>query len=191
MDKPDERELAELRDALRRRAAVLRIDRRVHVRFDESDLVRETLLKADASWKSAQSPAERLAWLFTIQDNILIDKHREHFAQKRDVRKEVDALRPVEQALVESTWEFVAAVDARVLSPSEDAARNEERAILDELLKQLPEDYRQVIQLRGEGLTVSAIAEELKMTRAQVAGMLVRAMKKLGSLRDQNRKDPP
>lgn len=191
MDKPDERELAQLRDALRQRAAVLRIDPRVHVRFDESDLVQETFLKAENAWKNGQTPAERLAWLFTIQDNILIDKHREHFAQKRDVRKEVDVMRPVEQALMESTWEFVAAAEAHVPSPSEEAARREELTIRDELLKQLPEEYRRVAELRGKGLTLAEISEALGMSRGKVGGLMARAMKKLASLRKGEKEEPP
>ena len=78
-------DLDQYRAALRRRAGTLRIDPRVQVRFDESDLVQETLMKAvqaDQSPCKGTSHDERIAWLFAIQENLLLDKYDEQFAQK-------------------------------------------------------------------------------------------------------------
>jgi DNA-directed RNA polymerase specialized sigma24 family protein len=84
-------DLERYRTYLRARARLLWLDRRVRLRFDESDLVQETLLRAAASDEPCrgQSDAERIAWLERIQDRVLIDKDREHHAEKRDVKREL------------------------------------------------------------------------------------------------------
>src|SRR4051812_26262153 len=86
------------------RAHRLRLDPRVRVVFSESDLAQETLLKAAdaAEGPRGTSDRQRLAWLERIQNNLLMDKYEEHFAQKRDVRRDRH-LASFRQALEDST----------------------------------------------------------------------------------------
>src|SRR5260370_29991824 len=88
-------DLNRYRAYLRSGTRLLWLDRRVRVRFDESDLVQETLLRAAASAEPVRGKTdrERINWLERIQDRVLIDKDREHHADKRDVSREKDLAR--------------------------------------------------------------------------------------------------
>ena len=170
-------DLDQYRIALRQRAETLKIDPRVQVRFDESDLVQETLmkaLKADQAACTGSTHGERIAWLFAIQENLLRDKYDEQFAKKRDPRREVDVA-AMQRAFVDSTADFISQGQAAGPSPSEDAAQREEHEILAKLLAQLPEEYRKVLLLRQEGLTVTEIAGQLGVTDGVIAGRIARA----------------
>lgn len=185
-------DLMRYRVFLRRRAASLQIDPRVQVRFDESDLVQETLLRAADPERPrcvGASEQERLEWLFAIQANILLDKYDEHFAQKRDAKREAsfDALK---KALGDSTHDFIVELNGKSPGPFDAAVRREEVDILEELLAQLPDELREVLLLRRSGHTLAEIAAALGVTIGVVAGRLTKGTRLLTRLsRDYRTRD--
>ena len=177
-------DLDQYRAALRRRAGTLRIDPRVQVRFDESDLVQETLMKAvqaDQSPCKGTSHDERIAWLFAIQENLLLDKYDEQFAQKRDLRREVDVT-AMQRAFVDSTADFVSHGQAG--SPALVRTRpSEEKEILAKLLERLPSREREVLALEAGGFRDDLLtAGRLDVSDGVVAGRIARATKRLAEM---------
>jgi RNA polymerase sigma factor (sigma-70 family) len=129
-----------------------------------------------------------LAWLFEIQNNVLFDKYEQHFAQCRDAKREV-AIPQLQQALVESTIDFLAAERSDVLGPADEAALREEQEILRRLLGELSDEHRQVLELRREGRTMAEIAEMLGVTLGVAAGRITQATKRLAELGRELRDD--
>lgn len=171
-------DLERYRAYLRTRARLLSLDRRVRVRFDESDLVQETLLRATATSEPCrgQTDRERVAWLERIQDRVLIDKDREHRADKRDVAREQD----LHAALLSSTadWEGNVADDS--LGPDDQAVRREMFLRVIEAVGQLPPDQRDaVMALRLLNLSPGDAAERLGKTEGAVVGLYQRGIKAL------------
>src|SRR5581483_4564149 len=78
------------RALLRLRARHLQLDPRLRSRFDESDLVQETLLRAHTNREQCrgESEGERLAWLQVILERVALDHLDKAHAQKRDVAAE-------------------------------------------------------------------------------------------------------
>src|SRR5205823_5978097 len=94
-------DLKQYRACLKKRAADLLGDKRVRIRFDESDLVQETLQRAAQkadTYRGGDQDPERLAWLEKIQDNLVIDLHRAHHADKRDLDRERDLREALRQS---------------------------------------------------------------------------------------------
>jgi RNA polymerase sigma-70 factor, ECF subfamily len=159
---------------LRVLARSLKLDPRLRVRNDESDLAQETL---DRAWKDAddckaETEAGRIAWLHKILQRVFIDKLREGHAAKRDFRREQAALSE------SSAWvEKILAPDS---SPSEQAEKVEKLRRLAEALDELPQDQRDaVIQRYYQGAKVGQIAKELGKNEKAVARLLLRARQKL------------
>lgn len=157
------------------------IDSRFAGKFDASDVVQQTLLEAWKGWDGFRGEVEpqRLAWLRQILAHQLARLAR-HFAgtQMRDVAREVS----VEQSLCQSAAKFDALLPARDPSPSQQAAANEQRLRLAQVLEGLPADYRQVIQLRNlEDLPHEEVARRMNRSAGAVRMLWVRA---LAALRD-------
>jgi RNA polymerase sigma-70 factor, ECF subfamily len=166
------------RQALRERASRLKRDPRVWVRFDESDLANETVLK---TLKAKEIPEDltddqkRLRWLAVIQDHVLIDMYRKVTSGKDDVRRE-QALR---QALQDSAIDLDEVVVDPSDSPSEKAAQRETEQLTDEAIAQLDSPQREILRLRQKGRTLQQIAKELGLTPPSVAGYYNRGLRKL------------
>src|SRR5262249_47023769 len=143
-------------------------------RFDESDLVGETMLKAHANLGACQAAteAELVRWLQQILTNVYLDRLDGGKAQKCDVRLE----RSLQGMLADSTARLEAFLeDRRQESPSEAAQRHELLARLAEAVEQLEEDQRDVVVLRLLMDTpVAEIAKRLGRTEKSVAGLLLR-----------------
>src|SRR6516165_12597217 len=78
------------RDLLCVLARQIQMDPRLRRRFDASDLVQETLLKATQNLEQFRggTEAELVRWLQGIMANALTDAIRKARAQKRDVAQE-------------------------------------------------------------------------------------------------------
>ena len=91
------------RELLQVMARRLQLDPRLKRRFDSSDLVQETLLKAHRAIEAQtfrwQSDAAMAAWLRTILANTMTDAARKFAAGARDVYRE----RSLEASLEESS----------------------------------------------------------------------------------------
>ncbi len=143
--------------------AGLEIDSRFHGKFSPSDAVQQTLLEAWRAWDNFRggSEAERVAWLRGILAHQLAHLAR-HFAgvQKRDVSREVS----LDQSLSRSAQRLDQLLPSLGPTPSGEVAAAEQHQHLLNVLKRLPEDYRQVILLRNlQDLSYEQIA--LRMDR--------------------------
>jgi RNA polymerase sigma-70 factor (ECF subfamily) len=168
------------RDYLRLLAR-LHLDPRLRGKFDPSDAVQQTLLKAHQAQGQfrGSGDAELAAWLRRILANTLADALREFGRDKRDVARE----QSLEQALNDSQASLQALLGSPPSSPSEQAVRHEELLHLARALEQIPEDQRLVIELHHfQDRSVAEVAAQTGRTEAAVAGLLRRGVRKLREL---------
>lgn len=155
------------------------IDSRFLGKYSASDAVQQTLLEAWKNWGQFRGTEEsqRLAWLRKILAHQLAYLAR-HFAgtKKRDVKREVS----IEQSMTSSSDRLAAILPADDASPSLVAQRNEQTLELAAVLQQLPDDYRQVIELRHiDQLSHPEIAKQMNRSEAAVRMLWVRALARL------------
>lgn len=178
-------DLERYRRLLRRRAEELRVHPGVAVRVDVSDLVQATFeqaLRPEAPACTGDSDAQRLGWLQAIQDNLLVDMHRRHFAQKRDIRREQD-LQRLRQALQQTTVSLDGVLAGREPTPSENVAGAEATTRLSEAIAKLPPRERDAATLRFvEQLAVAEIAQRMNVSVGAATGLIARAAKRLKDL---------
>lgn len=157
------------------------LDPRLQRRFDSSDLVQETLLRAHAHRDQfrGSTEAELVKWLQEILASALADEVRKARAQKRDVALE----QSLQSVMAESSARLEAYLTAEQPSPGEQAERHELLLRLANALDQLPEDQRDVVIQRDlQGASVGQIAAQLGRTEKSVAGLLLRGRRKLREL---------
>ena len=176
----DTRRLEQQRDYLRLLAR-LHLDPRLRGKFDPSDAVQQTLLKAHENLGQfrGQGEAELLAWLRRILANTMTDALRQFGRDKRDVAREES----LEAAVEDSARSFQALLATPPSSPSQQAMRHEDLLRLARALEELPEEQRAVVELHHlQGRSVADIARDLGRSEAAVAGLLRRGLKKLRAL---------
>jgi RNA polymerase sigma-70 factor (ECF subfamily) len=184
MSPTPERELERYRPLLRLQIRQMQLDRRLQRRFDSSDLVQETLLRAHANQARfrGQTEAERVKWLQQILAHVVTDEVRKARAQKRDLALE----QSLEAVMADSSARLEEYLASNQASPSRQAERQELLLRLAAALDQLPEDQRDVVIQRDlQGAPVSHIAEQLGRTEKSVAGLLLRGRRKLRELLDE------
>jgi RNA polymerase sigma-70 factor (ECF subfamily) len=167
------------RPLLRIQIRKLQLDRRLRRRFDSSDLVQETLLKAHEKLAEFRGgiEAELIAWLQQILSNAVADEVRKARAKKRDIAQE--------QA--ESRVQLESYLADESSSPQEQAERSEQLVLLAAAIEQLPEDQRDVVIQRDLlGTPVAQIAELLGRTEKSVAGLLLRGRRKLREILEES-----
>jgi RNA polymerase sigma-70 factor (ECF subfamily) len=167
--------------------ARLQLGPRLQQKLDASDLVQQTLLKAHANRGQfrGRSKAEFVAWLREILANNLAETARRFGSAGRDVALE----RSLEEALRESSARLERWLAKDAPSPSEQVAHNEQVLRLAQALGKLPEDHRQAVELHHlKGYTMAEVAREMERTTRSVAGLLLRGMKKLRQLLDEDRR---
>jgi RNA polymerase sigma-70 factor (ECF subfamily) len=159
--------------------ARLEIGRRLRGKADVADVVQDAFLEAArqfAKFRGSSEP-ELTAWLRRILAGCLATLARRYLGtQGRDVR--------LEQALADdldgSCRTLDGALVARGSSPSHRASRREQAVLLADALERLPDDYREVIVLRGlEGLTFPEVAERMGRTAVSVERLWSRALPRL------------
>ena len=166
---------------LRLQARSLQLDPRLQRRFDTSDLVQQTLLRAHRHLDQfrGQTEAELVRWLQEILANTAKDEVDKARAQKRDAALE----QSLQAAVADSSARLEAFLAAEQSTPSEQAERNELRLRIVEALDQLPEEQRDVvIHHHLLGTPVARIAETMGRTEKSVAGLLYRAKRQLNEL---------
>jgi len=163
----------------------MELDLRLRRRFDSSDLVQETLLKAHeglANFKGT-TEAELVKWLLEILGNVVADEVRKARAQKRDVALE----KSLDDVVAGSSAQLNAFLTAGGPSPSEQMERQEQLLRLAEAIDQLPGDQRDVVIHRDVlGTPVREIAEDLERTEKSVAGLLLRGRRRLRELLEED-----
>jgi RNA polymerase sigma-70 factor (ECF subfamily) len=161
--------------------AQLHWDSRLQGQFDPSDLVQQSLLEAHEKRDQFRGTgeAELAGWLRRILAHNLADALRRLARAKRDVHLE----RSLEALLGESSFRLQACLAAEQSSPSTKAAENDELTRLAGCLAQLPDAQREAVTLHHlQGLTLGELARRLERTKASVAGLIRRGVKKLREL---------
>jgi RNA polymerase sigma-70 factor, ECF subfamily len=160
------------------------LDERVRMRVSASDVVQETLLEAhrDFAKFAGTSLQEFTGWLRKILFNNLARAVENHLlAAKRDVRRQQSLDEKIKDASHSAArWEGV--LRDRIPSASSIVRRDESLDQLSIAINSLPEDYRQVIQLRHfEGLSFQQIAVRLQRNEGAARMLWFRAVEKLKS----------
>jgi len=169
------------RDLLCVLARQFQLDPRLRRRFDASDLVQETLLKATQSLEQFRggTEPELVGWLQGIMENALADAVRKARARKRDVAQE-ETLAVVVNDSSARLRNWLVAPDS---SPSQRAEREEQLLRVAAALARLPQDQRDAVLLRDSLDTpVRTIAEQLGRSEKAIAGLLLRGRRKLRDL---------
>jgi RNA polymerase sigma-70 factor (ECF subfamily) len=174
-------DLDRYRPLLRLQVRQMQLDPRLQRRFDSSDLVQETLLRAHGNLARFRGTTEGdlVKWLQEILTNVVTDEVRKARARKRDLALE----QSLEAVMAESSARLAEYLASSQPSPSRQAERQELLLRLAAAIDQLPEDQRDVLIQRDLlGASVSQIAEQLGRTEKSVAGLLLRGRRKLREL---------
>jgi RNA polymerase sigma-70 factor (ECF subfamily) len=162
--------------------ATTQIEKRLQPLVSPSDVVQETMLRAHRHFAQfhGQSERELLAWLRQILlTNLARFVEQYVLAAKRDVRREV-SLDQMQRALDKSTPPFKSLLHAEGQSPSGEAQRHEDAAVLAERLAQLPPLYREVLVLRNiQGRSFDEIAARMDRSLGATRMLWLRALDKL------------
>jgi RNA polymerase sigma-70 factor (ECF subfamily) len=157
--------------------ARLQLDPRLRGKLDPSDVVQQTLVKAQQNLGQfrGQTDAELAAWLRRILANNLTDAARKYL---REV-----PLEGVEESLHESSARLEAWLAAEQSSPSEQAVRQEQLLRLADALARLPDDQRTAVEFHYlQAGSVAEVAGLMGRSEASVAGLLRRGLKRLREL---------
>jgi len=171
---------AEYRERLRRMVA-LRLDQRLQVRIDASDVIQETYLEAWGRLAEylREPKMSFYLWLRFLAGQKLVTLHRHHFGtHMRDIGREVSLY---QGALPETSS---AALAAQLLGhgprPSEAAMRAELKIRLQEALNSMDPLDREVLALRHfEQLSRAETAQVLGIQESATSKRYVRALRRL------------
>jgi RNA polymerase sigma-70 factor (ECF subfamily) len=167
-------------DRLRRMIAV-RLDPRLHGRFDPSDVLQETYLDAFSRLPEylREPKFPFFLWIRYLTGHHLGRIHRDHLGRQiRDAGREVSLYRG---AMPEASSAALAAqLLGKECRPSELGAAAERMLRLEEALNRMTPIDREVLSLRHfEHLTRAESAQVLGITEAAVAKRYLRALERL------------
>ncbi len=155
------------------------LDERLRAKFGLSDIVQETMLEAHRDFDAFAgiSEGELRAWIRKILLNTVRDMARRYQAGgKRDARRERELC-----SLLSEQTDLPAL--QRGDSPSKVLMAAEEAQALRAALKQLPDEYQQVILLRNiERLQFNEIGEAMQRSGEAARKLWLRAIDRLRSL---------
>jgi RNA polymerase sigma-70 factor (ECF subfamily) len=176
-------QLLERHRAALRRMIALRLDRGVAQRVDASDVVQDVLLEASRRLadylRDPKMPFH--LWLRHLAQDRMIDLHRRHHAQRRDVGRE----RPLQArgSSEQSSLDLAAQLSDQELTPAAANIRKELAQRFVAALDQLEEPDREIIVMRHiEQLGNSEVAEALQLSPAAAGMRYLRALRRLRSL---------
>ena len=151
------------------------------VGMDEAeDLSQEVFLKISRSLDSFRGESSIATWVYRIATNAAMDKVRSPAYRVRL------SSAPIEESS-EADDIVAAAVEDRGTSAEDDAIRSEMSGCVQDLMTQLPENYRTVLVLsETEGLKNSEIAEVLGVSLETVKIRLHRARGRLKEILEAN-----
>jgi RNA polymerase sigma-70 factor (ECF subfamily) len=162
--------------------ARLQIGRRLQGKVDAADLAQETFLQAHDGFARFRgtSEGELVSWLRHILASRL-EKLIRHYCgtRRRDVRLE----RQLVVELDQSSRLLDHGLLASGSTPSQRAVRREQGVLLADALRQLPDDYREVLVLHHlEGLSMPEVARRLGRTLDSVKNVWLRGLARLRHL---------
>jgi RNA polymerase sigma-70 factor (ECF subfamily) len=181
-----ELDLERCRSLLRLQVRLMEFDPRLRRRFDSSDLIQETLLRAHANRAGFRggTDAELVKWLQEILAHVVRDEVRKAHARKCDVGLE----QSLDAALADSSARLGQYLAASQASPILQAERQEQVLRLAAAIDRLPADQQDVVIQRDlQGASVSQIAERMGRSEKAVAGLLSRARSRLRELLEEER----
>jgi RNA polymerase sigma-70 factor (ECF subfamily) len=165
--------------------ASTQIDKRLLPRVSPSDVVQETMLRAQKNFIQfrGESEQELIAWLRQILVNNLATFVEQHMiAARRDLRREV-SMDQIGASLEKSTVRLAALLADRGNTPSMVVQRREDAVVLADRLARLSSDYREVLMLRNlQQLSFEEIAQRLGRSVGATRMLWLRAIDKLRSL---------
>src|SRR6516165_12689122 len=156
-------------------------DREIHpdlrAKGGASDLVQDTFLEAQRDFDQfhGASADELRAWLRRLLLNNVANFTRQYRERaKRDVGREISL------EAGGSSHERGAGLEANTLSPSGEAAAQEQARALTQAMERLPPDYRRVLALRHEEqLTFEQIGQQMQRTANAARMLWLRAVERL------------
>jgi RNA polymerase sigma-70 factor (ECF subfamily) len=154
------------------------LDPGLRAKVGASDLVQETFLEAQRDFHQfhGRTEEELLAWLRRVLLNNVADFSRQYATDKRHVQREVALAKAVPGGQAES-------LPDEADTPGAQARAREEGERLQRALNQLPEDYRQVIELRNyERCSYEEIGQRMGRSAEAVRKLWARAVVQLQQL---------
>jgi RNA polymerase sigma-70 factor (ECF subfamily) len=149
--------------------------RRLQAKYDDSDLVQETLavVQRDLPRFQGTTEAELTAWLRAIMASVSGKFVRHYTRQRRDASLE----RRIEDEFCQSSVAVGRVLSGPDSTPSEKTIKRERAVILSRALSELPADYREALILhRLEGLTMAQTAEKMGRSSDSVQKLLARGL---------------
>ena len=157
---------------LRLLACQLHLDPRLQSRFDASDVVSETMVRAVAALDkfAGTTEAEFVRWLRTILNNAFIDMVRREKAEGRTPSREMS----LDALVADSSARFDHYLAVGQSSPSEQVEREEFLLRFANAVENLSAEQRDAVLLRDlYELPVKVIAERLGQTEKAIHGLIL------------------
>lgn len=177
--------LAELLDSYRSYLGLLAkiwIDGALRSKADPSDLVQESLIKAQQRFSGfhGRTEVELIAWLRRILARKLSDFARRF---RETHARQISRERPLDDVLADASEALGGLLAASECNPSREAGRRELCVVLADALAELPTDSREVIVLRNlEQLDWKQVSERMDRTTDAVRMLWSRALRSLRPL---------
>lgn len=128
------------------------------------DLTQEVFIKVYSSLSRYRSEFKFSTWIYKIAHNSAVDHLRKHSTREQSLMNEFDGEqreRPIE---------------SRRLSPEQESERSERRAEIEQVVRQLPSCYKELIVLRhSHDLSYDEIADVTGLPLGTVKNRLFRA----------------
>ncbi|WP_166831169.1 sigma-70 family RNA polymerase sigma factor [Thalassoroseus pseudoceratinae] len=148
--------------------------------WDLSDAVQESLAEANRDFAAyrGRNADELFAWLRQILSHTILDRQRHQSRQKRHggSLQSLDFSHAFGTPLKDLVPDAGSSISHRMI-------RAEQTETLSHMIDHLPEDQATVVRLRHlQGLSVDEISQQMNRSAPSVAGLLIRAMRRLREL---------
>ena len=148
--------------------------------WDLSDAAQESLAEASRDFAAyrGRNENELFAWLRQILHHTIMDRLRHQSRQKRHggPLQSLDLSHAFGASLKDIVPDAGSSISHRII-------RDEQTETLSQMINHLPEDQATVVRLRHlHGLSVDEISAQLNRSAPSVAGLLIRAMRRLREL---------
>ena len=166
-----------------RRIVRLRLGRKLRSALDSGDILQDTFAQAVQAFQGFEmrDEASLINWLSKLAERQIIAAADYHGAKKRDKAREVRVQGPASGSESRpSGISFVFAADAT--APLDRLTEDEQVEIVESCIRELPEEYRELIILRDyAGASWESVAEQTGRPSSAAARMMhARALVELG-----------
>ncbi|MEM7557670.1 MAG: sigma-70 family RNA polymerase sigma factor [Planctomycetota bacterium] len=152
-----------------------KMESKLRAKAGKSDAVQQTMMQVAQKLGDfrGDNRAQLFAWVREILDNEVKQIRRSYQTEKRNVAREV-AVEP------DNSHEAGIDLSAQLLTPQSAALLKEETQAIQAAIASLPEDYRQVIELRNwQKLSFAEIGKEMDRSENAVTKLWFRALVRL------------